>query len=325
MNTKYRLWKTFEVFYFSLFVSYNLVSPKLSSQILHMDFKEFCGLLQDHISWYQDSYFLYLLKHVNEAAVKEQNGEGEDPAVKDDDSDDDVIIVREVKGSSSKGGTEVPESVGANKAENATPCTTSKKDGGTLEVATVKEKSANEQKIEDPADGCSPSAVTKSDMGTEAPTCDGAPKGHKKDSSTSDGSKKTKNRKRKQTVPIEDSDDSDEEVNCKKIKSINERTRNINCNEKGNSDKRNDKKEERMPLDAKVGSKEETAKWVLQLPNYHNEEHSEDPDDESDDEDSDSLLQLTYGTYTVPAFLLCEFSIILDKSDNDSHDQQYCR
>ena len=271
-----------------------------------MDFKEFCGLLQDHISWYQDSYFVYLLKHVNEAAVKEQNGEGEDFVVKDDDSDDDVIIVREVKGS-----TDVPESVGANKAENATPCSTSKKDGITSEVTTVKEKSSKEQKTEEPAGGCSPSAVTKSDMGTEAPTCDRAPRGHKKDSS--DGSKKTKNRKRKQTVPIEDSDDSDEEVNIKKKKNINDKTRNINCNEKRNSDTKNDEKEERMPLDAKVGSKEETAKWVLQLPNYHNEEHSEDPDDESDDEDSESLLQLTYGTFTLPVFLLSEFSILLGK------------
>ena len=250
-----------------------------------MDLKEFCGLLQDHISWYQDSYFMYLLEHVNEAANKEQNGEDEASVVKNDDSDDDIIIVKEVKGMEND--IRVPRNVEVKKADNTTVIVANKK--VTSEGATGKESCT---KVVERVESCSASAVIKSDVGKDTVSCELKSEGHKKELSTSDGSKKMKNRKRKQAIQIEDSDDSDEGVNIRKKQN---RTTNIYSTKKRNSKKEKDEKEERLLLDEKVGSKEETAKWVLQLPNYNDEEHSEDPDNDSDDEDSETYLQLTYG------------------------------
>ena len=256
-----------------------------------MDLKEFCGLLQDHISWYQDRYFIYLLDHVNEAANKEQNGEDEASVVKNDDSDDDVIIVKEVKGMKRENDITVPKNVEVKKADNTSVSVANKR--VTSEGVSGKESCTKEQKkAVERVDGCSASAVAKSDVGKETVSSELKNEGHKKESSTSDGSKKLKNRKRKQAIHIEDSDDSDEEINIRKKQN---RTTNIYSIEKRNNRKERDEKEERLLLDDKVGSKEETAKWVLQLPNYNDGEHSEDPDNDSDDEDSETYLQLTYG------------------------------
>ena len=63
-----------------------------------MDFREFTGLLQDHISWYQDGYFTYLLEHVHQAASRVHNSEEEAMKNKADESDDEIMIVKEVKG-----------------------------------------------------------------------------------------------------------------------------------------------------------------------------------------------------------------------------------
>ena len=271
-----------------------------------MDFKEFCGLLQDHVSWYQDSYFLYLLEHVNEAASKEQNGENEPSAAKIDDSDDDIIIVREVKGLTNENEKAMNENVEAEKPEKTGVCGTNKNDGDIPEGDGVQDSIAKEQKVEEGFADCRASDIPILEKKKETGTCDLKSEGHKKGSSISDGSRKLKNRKRKQAILIEDSDDSGEDISIRKKQNRNEKPNNIYSTKRRNNNLRKEvgeeKEETSVLLDARVGAKEETAKWVLQLPNYNDEGHSEDPDDDSDGEDSEANLQLTYGTLYVVEF-----------------------
>ena len=237
-----------------------------------MDFKEFCGLLQDHVSWYQDSYFLYLLEHVNQATSKDQNGEEELTAVKDNDSDDDVIIVKEVKCKSKE------KRIEKTKGEEAI----GKNDG---DVQVIEGCSKNNEAAKE--------ARLAPTVGEQAAPSKVGPEKGKKPSPLSDGSK---SRKRKAPIPLGDSDDSDVDVDKKRKQIKNEKTNYLCNNEKRkfNKESKNESKRE-IVVDERVGSKEETAKWVLQLPNVDSEEHSEDPDGESDDEDSETHLQLTYG------------------------------
>lgn len=238
-----------------------------------MDFKEFCGLLQDHVSWYQDSYFLYLLEHVNQATSKEQNGDDESNPTKNDDSDDDVIIVKEVRSKDNN----------IEKTEKVKPCVKGSAD--------MKSNNLKEQKTAEQGRKSSVQPVSTSDVG--ATPHDSKPENQNKRSPVSDGSKKAKSRKRKPTVPLEDSDDSDSN-NCKRQIKI-ERTNNISKTENKNIVKEGN--DDVLMSNVKLCSNEETAKWVLQLPNVVDQEHSEDPEDESDDEDSETYLQLTYGMF----------------------------
>ena len=258
-----------------------------------MDFKEFCGLLQDHVSWYQDSYFLYLLEHVNQAASKDQNGEEETIAVKNDDSDDDVVIVKEIRNTDNDKGRN--EKLEMKKTDDIGASATRERGPFSSKNVPMKESCSKDEVKMEQSNTSSVPAISKSDIAEDKGRCDENIGKQKKESPISDGSKKSKTRKRKPANPVEDSDDSDAEVNIRKKQNKTDKTNNIFNSEKINKSQEKNEKEEGLISDAKVGTKEETAKWVLQLPNIEDEVHSEDPDDESDDEDSETQLQLTYG------------------------------
>eukprot|EP00795_Rhopilema_esculentum_P015478 gene15478-6729_t len=280
-------------------------------RILHMDFKEFTGLLQDHVSWYQDTYFLYLLEHVHQATSKEQNGE-EDPAQPQNcDSDEDITIVKEVRVSARESKEKSVAEEGLTKAQNNGSFKSGEQQMKIEENQKVEGELQNEERLqstenktkkqnadkvkEKPAEPVgqvdSKSACRKVEATSEAATEGSKSELSKKCSPTSDGSRKSKTRKRKPAKYVHDSDDSAEELNYKAVKKQYQNTKPITEINRVNKNDINADESVSKTVDM---SKEDTANWILKLPHV-DDEHSEDPDDGSDyGEDSETQLQLTY-------------------------------
>eukprot|EP00112_Aurelia_sp_Birch-Aquarium-sp1_P012589 Seg2648.2 transcript_id=Seg2648.2/GoldUCD/mRNA.D3Y31 product="N-lysine methyltransferase setd6" protein_id=Seg2648.2/GoldUCD/D3Y31 len=228
-------------------------------RILHMDFREFTGLLQDHISWYQDGYFTYLLEHVHQAASRVQNSEDETTKNKADESDDEIMIVKEVKGGT-KAKNEIEAVHTETKAGKSKEINNEEKNSvgraegncvkeGKLdtnekhELHNIKEGDSKDLKVNDRelnstvkvASNCVKEGTLDADK-KQVPTGKDTKKENevvgskcdqkKKSSPTSDSSRKSKNRKRKPAKPVNASDDSDDELIPRNVKLSKKRINN---------------------------------------------------------------------------------------------------
>lgn len=224
-----------------------------------MDFREFTGLLQDHISWYQDGYFTYLLEHVHQAASRVQNSEDETTKNKADESDDEIMIVKEVKGGT-KAKNEIEAVHTETKAGKSKEINNEEKNSvgraegncvkeGKLdtnekhELHNIKEGDSKDLKVNDRelnstvkvASNCVKEGTLDADK-KQVPTGKDTKKENevvgskcdqkKKSSPTSDSSRKSKNRKRKPAKPVNASDDSDDELIPRNVKLSKKRINN---------------------------------------------------------------------------------------------------
>ena len=277
-----------------------------------MDFKEFTGLLQDHVSWYQDTYFLYLLEHVHQATSKEQNGEEDQTQPQNGDSDEDITIVKEVKVSARESKMKSVVEEGLTKTQNNGSFKSGEQQMKIEEKQKMEGELQNEERLQSteneskkhnaeevnkkPAQPVgqvdSKSACKNVEVKSEAATEGSKSELSKKCSPISDGSRKSKTRKRKPAKYVHDSDDSAEELNYKTVKKQFHNTKPIT--EINRVNKKDIDAGESVSKTVDM-SKEDTANWILKLPHV-DDEHSEDPDDGSDyGEDSEMQLQLTYG------------------------------
>ena len=231
-----------------------------------MDFREFTGLLQDHISWYQDGFFTYLLEHVHQAASRIHNSEEEATKNKAEESDDEIMIVKEVKGGTKAeneiAATHTETKAGESKeANNEVMNNEEKKSVGREErncakeakldtnekheLHNSKENDAKDKKVTD--EDCNSKVKVDSDSVKEERLDADKNEGrfrqdekkenqvgeskcdqNKKSSPTSDSSRKSKNRKRKPAKQVNASDDSDEELIPRNAKLSKKRMKNDN-------------------------------------------------------------------------------------------------
>eukprot|EP00794_Sanderia_malayensis_P014255 gene14255-15742_t len=275
-------------------------------RILHMELKEFTGLLKDHIKWYQDSFFSCLLQHITEAAIDDKKDSKEADKVVEiiDDSDDDVVIVKEVnvnKEASAKAyATNEPKQYYAKQegenhkfdqassigSEIIAPLVTIKAQDNAPSVRGVGEPTVvvnetPERQVERfPDNDHGNGDVCKAEE-------------IKKDSPSSDGQKKHRSRKRRFVQQAFLCNDSDEEMEMQQsIGAMSHSQAKLHRKQEDPSHNST-----RQGFSSNAVRKEEVEEKVYLSSSKHGDDedgYSEDPEDGTDEEDSETYLQLTY-------------------------------